>query len=69
MKNNFKILLFAIICVVGLYLLGQTVDTTKTEKTNTAVKKKMADKYNDVQQKLWEQNRKVDKIIKKDSIK
>ena len=68
MKNNLKVLLFAIICVVGLYLLGQTVDTTKTDKANTAVKKKMTDKYNKVQQQLWEQNRKVDKIIKKDSI-
>ena len=69
MKNNLKILLFTIVCVIGLYLLGQNADSTKTEKTNTAVKKKMADKYNEVQQQLWEQNRKIDKIIKKDSIK
>ena len=66
--TRYSKLLFLIICILSIYLFGQTSDTSEVKKENTAVKKERKDKYFTVQQKLWEQNRKMDKILK-DTVK
>ena len=58
--------------VIGLFfvaiLFGQS-DTTKKEYKNTAIKESKTEKYDKIEQKLWEQNREMDKLNKNDTIK
>ena len=57
--------------VIGLFfvaiLFGQS-DTTSKHK-NTAIKESKTEKYDKIEQKLWEQNREMDKLNKNDTIK
>lgn len=63
-RNWFILIIF---CIAVGFAFAQS-DTTKAYK-NTAVKESKTKKYDDIEQKLWEQNRAMDKLNKSDTIK
>jgi len=57
-----------IILIFGALLFSQEQDTTKAYK-NTAIKESETKKIDAIEKKLWDQNRQMDKLNKKDTIK